>query len=136
MNISRTLLKNGIKEMISENEEYFKQNIEQALAVKLNDSIFAVRQEVANRLFEETQDTKPSEQLQEFVNFVETFKPGKFSFKDGSVLNITEKEKELLKDLFENLNAKNRDQMLNEIFASSLNFKQHIEFAQQTRKLQ
>lgn len=136
MNISRTLLKNGIKEMISENEEYFKQNIEQALAVKLNDSIFAVRQEVANRLFEETQDTKPSEQLQEFVNFVETFKPGKFSFKDGSVLNITEKEKELLKNLFENLNAKNRDQMLNEIFANSLNFKQHIEFAQLTRKLQ
>ena len=136
MNISRTLLKNGIKEMISENEEYFKQNIEQALAVKLNDSIFAVRQEVANRLFEETQDTKPSEQLEEFVNFVEKFKPGKFSFKDGSVLNITEKEKELLKDLFENLNAKNRDQMLNEIFANSLNFKQHIEFAQQTRKLQ
>ena len=136
MNISRTLLKNGIKEMISENEEYFKQNIEQALAVKLNDSIFAVRQEVANRLFEETQDTKASEQLEEFVNFVETFKPGKFSFKDGSVLNITEKEKELLKDLFENLNAKNRDQMLNEIFANSLNFKQHIEFAQQIRKLQ
>ena len=136
MNISRTLLKNGIKEMISENEEYFKQNIEQALAVKLNDSIFAVRQEVANRLFEETQDTKPSEQLEEFVNFVETFKPGKFSFKDGSVLNITEKEKELLKDLFENLNAKNRDQMLNEIFENSLNFKQHIEFAQQIRKLQ
>lgn len=136
MNISRTLLKNGIKEMISENEEYFKQNIEQALAVKLNDSIFAVRQEVANRLFEETQDTKPSEQLQEFVNFVQNFKPGKFSFKDSSILNITEKEKELLKDLFENLNAKNRDQMLNEIFASSLNFKQHIEFAQQTRKLQ
>ena len=136
MNISSTLLKNGIKEMISENEESFKQNIEQALAVKLNDSIFAVRQEVANRLFEETQDTKSSEQLQEFVNFVQNFKPGKFSFKDGSVLNITEKEKELVKDLFENLNAKNRDQMLNEIFASSLNFKQHIEFAQQTRKLQ
>ena len=136
MNISRTLLKNGIKEMISENEEYFKQNIEQALAVKLNDSIFAVRQEVANRLFEETQDTKASEQLEEFVNFVETFKPGKFSFKDGSVLNITEKEKELLKDLFQNLNAKNRDQMLTEIFANSLNFKQHIEFAQQIRKLQ
>jgi len=136
MNIARTLLKNGIKEIISENEEYFKQNIEQALAVKLNDSIFAVRQEVANRLFEETQDTKPSEQLQEFVNFIETFKPGKFSFKDGSVLNITEKEKELVKDLFENLNAKNRDQMINEIFNSTLNFKQHIEFAQQTRKLQ
>lgn len=136
MNIARTLLKNGIKEIISENEEYFKQNIEQALAVKLNDSIFAVRQEVANRLFEETQDTKPSEQLQEFVNFIETFKPGKFSFKDGSVINITEKEKELVKDLFENLNAKNRDQMINEIFNSTLNFKQHIEFAQQTRKLQ
>lgn len=136
MNISKTLLKNGIREMISENEEYFKQNIEQALAVKLNDSIFAVRQEVSNRLFEETIETKQTQELQEFVHFVETFKPGKFSFKDGSVLNITENEKELVKDLFENLNAKNRDQMLNEIFESSLNFKQHIEFAQQARKLQ
>lgn len=136
MNISRTLLKNGIKEMISENEGYFKQNIEQALAVKLNDSIFAVRQEVANRLFEEDNNTNNSKELLEFVDFVEKFKPGKFSFKDGSVLNITENEKELIKELFETLSAANRDRMLHEIFENSLNFKQHIEFAQQTRKLQ
>jgi hypothetical protein len=57
MNIAKTLLKNGIKEMISENEEYFKQNIEQALAVKLNDSIASVREEVSNRLFEKTETT-------------------------------------------------------------------------------
>jgi len=136
MNITRTLLKNGIKEMLSENEEYFKQNIEQALAVKLNDSIFSVRQEVSNRLFETNEETDNSIELQEFLNFMEKFESGRIILKDESVINITEKEKELIKNLFESLNVENRKKMTQEIFKDGPTLKQHIQFAQTTRNLQ
>jgi hypothetical protein len=136
MNITRTLLKNGIKEMLSENEEYFKQNIEQALAVKLNDSIFSVRQEVSNRLFETNEETDNSIELQEFLNFMEKFESGRIILKDESVINITEKEKELIKNLFESLNVENRKKMTQEIFKDGSTLKQHIQFAQTTRNLQ
>ena len=136
MNISKTLLKNGIKEILSENDNYFKTNIEQALAVKLNDSISSVREEVCSRLFEDTETIQSSSNLSEFINFIQSFKAGNFIFEDGSVINITENEKELVKNLFENLNTKNKNLMVNQLFTNSTTFKQHIEFAQQTRKLQ
>jgi len=136
MDISKTLLKNGIKEMLSENEAYFKQNIEQALAVKLNESIFSVREEVSNRLFENEQSTEETADLQKFIHFMENFEGGKVILKDNSVINITENEKELVKNLFESLNSENRKRMTQEIFNNTTTFKQHIKFAQETRKLQ
>jgi hypothetical protein len=135
MNIARTLLKNGIKEMISENEEYFKQNIEQALAVKLNDSIASVREEVSNRLFEKTETTDSTPELNGFLHFMENFEPGKIILKDQSLINITENEKELIKSLFESLNPENRKRMTKEIFENTASVRQHIEFAKQTRNL-
>ncbi len=122
--------------MLTENEEHFKQNIEQVLSIKLNDSIHAVRQEVSEKLFENSIETSNSNELNEFVNFIEKFTEGKYSLKDGSIINITENEKELIKNLFESLNAKNRSKMIQEIFNSGSVFKQHLEFAQQTRNLQ
>lgn len=136
MDISKTLLKNGIKEMLSENEAYFKQNIEQALAVKLNESIFSVREEVSNRLFENEESTEETPELQKFIHFMENFEGGKVILKDHSVINITENEKELVKNLFESLNSENRKRMTQEIFNNTKAFKQHIKFAQETRKLQ
>jgi|LakMenE18May11ns_1017448.scaffolds.fasta_scaffold9779550_3 hypothetical protein len=136
MDISKTLLKNGIKEMLSENEAYFKQNIEQALAVKLNESIFSVREEVSNRLFENEQSTEETPDLQKFIHFMENFESGRVILKDNSVINITENEKELVKNLFESLNSENRKKMTQEIFNNTTTFKQHIKFAQETRKLQ
>lgn len=133
--ITQILLKNGIKEMLSENEEHFKQNIEQALAVKLNDSIAEVRHSVSNRLFENESLTSNDKDLNEFVNFIQNFKPGKYTFKDSTNLNITEKEMVLVKNLFESLSPKNRINMSKEVLGSLKNFRQHVEFAERTKEL-
>jgi len=133
--ITQILLKNGIKEMLSENESHFKQNIEQALAVKLNDSIAEVRHSVSNRLFENESLTTNDKDLQEFVNFIQNFKPGKYTFKDSTNLNITEKEMVLVKNLFESLSPKNRINMSKEVLGSLKNFRQHVEFAERTKEL-
>lgn len=129
MDISKLLLKNGIKEMVSENETYFKNNIEKVLALKLNDSIFSVRESVCAKLFEENKTVENSENLYQFINFVTNFKPGNFLFEDGSVININEKEKELVKKLFESLNSENKTKMIQEIFKNGSVFKQHVSFA-------
>ena len=133
--ITQILLKNGIKEMLSENEEHFKQNIEQALAVKLNDSIAEVRHSVSNRLFENESLTSNDKDLNEFVNFIQNFKPGKYTFKDSTNLNITEKEMVLVKNLFESLSPKNRINMSKEVLSNLKNFRQHVEFAERTKEL-
>lgn len=133
--ITQILLKNGIKEMLSENESHFKQNIEQALAVKLNDSIAEVRHSVSNRLFENESLTSNDKDLQEFVTFIQNFKPGKYTFKDSTNLNITEKEMVLVKNLFESLSPKNRINMSKEVLGSLKNFRQHVEFAERTKEL-
>jgi hypothetical protein len=67
---------------------------------------------------------------------MENFEGGKVILKDNSVINITENEKELVKNLFESLNSENRKKMTQEIFNNTTTFKQHIKFAQETRKLQ
>lgn len=136
MNLTKILLKNGIKEMLSENEEHFEKNIQQALSLKLNDCIFSVRKEVSNRLFENNETTIKTPELLEFIDFINKFTPGNFLFKDGSVININEKEKDLVKNLFESLNTENRKLFTQEIFKNGLAFKQHIELAKQTGKLQ
>lgn len=135
-NTTKVLLKNGINEMLSENGEYFKQNIEQALAVKLNDSINTVRQSVSQRLFDTETLTENNQDIQNFISFFENFREGKYSFKDGSVINITENEKDKVKDLFESLNPNNRTYMAQEIFQTITKFKQHVEFATKVRNLQ
>lgn len=122
--------------MISENEDYFKKNITDALAVKLNDCIFAVRQDVSNRLFEHTESTPETAEIVEFVSFVNSFQPGKFKFKDDSIINITENEVKGLTVLFESLNAANKLKMAQDIFNTSNTFKQHVDFAQRIKGLQ
>jgi CTP-dependent riboflavin kinase len=136
MTLTKILLKNGIKEMISENEDHFKKNIEYALSLKLNDSIREVKNTVSEKLFENHAFTKNSEELQEFIKFTQEAGQGKAIFQDGSLLNITEKQIELVKSLFESLNAKNRTHMVKEVLQSSTKFKQHVNFAEKIKGLQ
>jgi hypothetical protein len=136
MTLTKILLKNGIKEMISENEDHFKKNIEYALSLKLNDSIREVKNTVSEKLFENHTFTNNSEELQEFLKFAQEAGEGKAIFQDGSLLNITEKQIELVKSLFECLNPKNRAHMVKEVLQSSAKFKQHVEFAEKIKGLQ
>ena len=125
MDTTRLLLQNGIKSMLVEEQSDFQQNITQALALKLNDSISTIRKSVTERIFEKSETTETSLELNEFLNFINSF--------EGSNINITENEMENIKKLFESLNPTNRQLMVSEIFKSPATFKQHLNFASSTK---
>lgn len=134
-NTNKILLKNGIFEMLSENEENFKNSIAQVLAIKLNDSMTLVREEVSKNLLNSEAYTTDSQNIKHFVEFVESQVSGKFICQDGSNINITENDVEKLKNLFESLNPENREKMAKDVFKTSTSFRQHVEFAKNTKEL-
>lgn len=119
--------------MLVEEQTDFQQNITQALALKLNDSISTIKKSVTERIFEKSETTETSLELNEFLNFINFFEEGKYTFQDGSNINITENEMENIKKLFESLNPTNRQLMVSEIFKSPATFKQHLNFATSTK---
>jgi hypothetical protein len=127
--INKTLLKNGIRGMISENEGYFKENVIKTLSYKLNESLKEVRHAIGQSVFMEEDITKNTKEVQNLVNFCESFKPGKYKFKDDFVLNITESDIENVKWLFEHLGSDARQKMAGNLFKSPSDFKQHVEFS-------
>jgi hypothetical protein len=129
------LLKHGIQGLISENEEFFKKNITQALALKLHESVAEIKTDVAKSLLDKQYVTRPSTEITEFVEFLNKFQGGTYKFKNGSSINITESEIQLLKQLFESLNPNNRQKMVSEILTDGAAFKQHIEFSQKAKRL-
>lgn len=133
--ITSLLLKHGIEGLLSENQDFFKQNITQALALKLNESVAEVKNSVSKNLLHNNQTTAESPELSEFLNFVESFKPGIYKFKNGSSINITDSEMEMLKSLFESLNPENRQKMVSEILQDGTSFKNHLTFSQKVKKL-
>lgn len=136
MNPSKILLKNGIREMVSENEANFKTNIEQALALKLNNSIQEARESFANKILVKDGITPETNELKEFLDFIQNAGPGKIIFQDDSVININDLELEKIKNLFESLNPKNRIIMAQEILKNAKSFKEHIQFAEKVKGLQ
>ena len=134
-NTTSLLLKHGIEGLLEENENYFQNNIAQVLAIKLNESFSEIKETVSkNLLFTETV-TDNSAELNEFLNFVDNFKPGNYKFKNGSSINITESDMNLLTNLFEALNPQNRQIMVSKIFTDGAKFKQHLTFSQKVNKL-
>jgi len=134
-NVTTLLLKHGIEGLISENEDFFKQNITQALAMKLNESVIETKKMVVKNLLIKESFSNNTPELQEFVNFVDKFRSGSYTFKNGSSINITESEISSLKELFESLNPINRQKMVQEIFVDSSSFKQHLNFSQKVKHL-
>jgi hypothetical protein len=133
--LTKILLKNGIKGMLSENESYFKENIVQTLSFKLNASIQEATLALSENLLVSETTTPEAQSLTNFVIFLESFKPGKFKFKDDGVINITESDIKNLKNLFEGLNTKNRLKLTKDIFKSPTHFRQHIEFSKSAKGL-
>lgn len=133
MDTTRLLLQNGIKSMLVEEDADFQQNITQALALKLNDSISTIKKAVSEKIFEKSESTESSLELNEFLEFINSFKEGKYTFQDGSNININESQIESIKKLFESLNSTNRQLMVCEIFKSPATFKQHLDFATSTK---
>ena len=133
--ISKILLKNGIFEMINENEDHFKQNITHSLSLKLNSFIEETKKEIYENLFFDPQTTKKTKQIEYFVSFLECFEPGNFMFKDGSSINITEEDMKEIIGLFEQLNTEKRQIMVSDLFESSSKFKSNLNFAKKVKGL-
>lgn len=135
MDSTKILLTNGIKSIIFDGEDHFQKSITEALALKLNNSFQVVRKSFSSKLFEESFETSQSSELTEFLSFCDNFIPGVHSFQDGSVLNITENDLNVLKNLFESLNIENRKKMIQEIFKDKNTFRQHVEFGNSSKGL-
>jgi hypothetical protein len=135
METTRVLIKNGIESILYENDENFKQNIVSSLSMKLNYFIEDARSIVKKDLLKSMKITESTNEIKYFISFYEQFKPGKFSFQDGSVINITEENMQSIRNLFESLNPDSRQQMASEIFENAQSFEKHISFANQIKEL-
>jgi hypothetical protein len=131
----KNLLENGIKGLANLEEDYFKENITHAIAFKLNESMKEVYEDSLKNLFYREENTNPTTEILEFIDFVQNFREGKYKFKNNSVLNINESQMQSLKELFDFLSPKNRETMAKEIFEDSNNFKGHLEFYNQVKGL-
>lgn len=134
-NITALLLKNGIEGLMVKNENHFRQNINHALALKLNESFSEIKENVSKKLLYVETQTANTPELKEFLEFVQNFNPGNYKFKNGFSINITESDMKLLTNLFESLSPGNRQIMVSEIFTDGNKFKQHITFSQKVKQL-
>jgi hypothetical protein len=132
---TKLLLKHGVRSLLAENNNFFKQNIIQTLAIKLDKTVKESKNLVERKLFQRDTITENTEELREFLDFINNFKGGVYNFKNGSSINITESEIQSLKQLFESLNPQNRQKMISEIFEDGIKFKEHINFSQKVMKL-
>jgi hypothetical protein len=132
---TKLLLKHGVRSLLAENNNFFKQNIIQTLAIKLDKTVKESKNLVERKLFQRDTITENTEELREFLDFIDNFKGGVYNFKNGSSINITESEIQSLKQLFESLNPQNRQKMISEIFEDGIKFKEHINFSQKVTKL-
>jgi hypothetical protein len=132
---TKLLLKHGVRSLLAENNNFFKQNIIQTLAIKLDKTVKESKNLVERKLFQRDTITENTEELREFLDFIDNFKGGVYNFKNGSSINITESEIQSLKQLFESLNPQNRQKMISEIFEDGIKFKEHINFSQKAMKL-
>lgn len=134
-NITKILLKNGIFEMMNENDEYFKKNIHHSLTLKMNDFLTATKKEIQeNMLFDET-TTKESPQIKYFQSFVEAFEPGNFNFQDGTIINITKEDMKDIVGLFEQLNPEKRQLLASDLFESGEKFQNNLNFAKKVKEI-
>jgi hypothetical protein len=127
-NTVKILLKNGLMGLANLDEEYFKQNVTTAIALKLNENLKEIYLESNKNLLFSDKTTETNKLLEEFVNFVDNFKEGKYKFKNNSTLNITESQVDTVKKLFDSLSPNSRNIMVKEIFEDSQKFKEHIDF--------
>ncbi len=132
---TQILLKHGVENLILENHEFFKQNITQALALKLHESFKEIKKNITEKLLTTEKETQNTSELKEFVEFINFFSPGIYKFKNGSSINISESDMQSLKSLFEALSPENRKNMVSQIFEDGTTFKQHINFSQKVKQL-
>lgn len=140
MKISNMMLKNGFYYLINENEDQFKKSLIDVLSFKLNESIDYLHFQFKKSLLKDNkvQITDDTKEMKDFISFIESYDPmvsSKIKLKNDSVINITESDMEAIKGLFDSLNPKNRQQMVEQIFQDKVSLEQHIDFYKKVKVL-
>ena len=137
-NLPNLILKNGIKNLLEENDSSFKKSLVDCLSIKLNTAIKEVESEFKTKIFESKEETKATPEILEFANFVENYnskRNNRLKLKNQSYINISEQELKSLVGLFECLSASNRQKMLEEILESPAKLKSNIEFYEKAKAI-
>ena len=135
-NIENSILRNGIKTLIEEDDTSFKKSLVRCLSLKLNTAIKEVQKDFAEKLFEENQPMESIPEVEYFVSFVENYDPktnNRLKLKNQSYINITESELKILTSLFDSLSTKNKKTMVMEILSSPSKIRKNIEFYKKAR---
>jgi hypothetical protein len=139
MSYAKNIIQRGISELVSRNDELFKQNLMYALSFKLNESIETTKIETQNKIFKSVPvSTNITEDVAIFLNFLNSYKiqpTDKILLKNNDVININESEIKSIQMLFEQLSPQNREKMAETIFNDTETFKQHLNFYKETQEL-
>jgi hypothetical protein len=136
-NISNTLLKNGLQNLIYEDDEAFKKSLIDTLSLKLNDAIADVEKSFKSEMMYETEKFEESEDVKSFIKFIENYDPklnNSLVLKDNCKIHIKENEFDAIKKLFDSLNPKNRKTLVETSLKSVSSFKQNVDFYLNARK--
>lgn len=136
--LNSIILKNGIKALMTENEEAFKKSLINSLSLKLNSAISEVETSYKQKMMFMEEQTKDSDDIKYFINFVENYDSkikNKLKLKNESLINITESELDSLKYLFNTLNAGNREKMVEQILSTPNGLKNTLQFYNKAKGL-
>jgi hypothetical protein len=129
--LSSLILKQGIKDLLLEEDSAFKKSLTDCLSLKLNYALSEVNEQLHNNFFNKTEITESNEDLNYFIEFIEKYDSkfnNRLKLKNESYININESDFEALTKLFDSLSPKNRKFMLEEILQTPHKLKKHLEF--------
>ena len=128
---SDIVLRSGIQSLIYESDGAFKKSLINTLSFKLNEAIKDVKQSFASSLFHKETKTNATPEIEYFINFVENYDSktnNLLKLKNHSSINIKDHELEILKEMFDCLNIKNRQLMVEELLKNENGIKKQITF--------
>jgi hypothetical protein len=137
MDLSTKILKNGIKNLLEDEDVAFKKSLSDCLSFKLNEAINEVKLNLKEKLFVNEEVTKESEELKYFIEFVTKYDPkinNKIKLKNQSYVSLTESEFNDLVSLFDGLSPSNRQIMLENILNTPHQLKSNIIFYKNYKK--
>lgn len=131
MDLSTKILKNGIQNLLEDEDQAFKKSLSDCLSFKINEAINEVKENLNEKFFVNESVTEESDELKYFIEFVEKYDSklnNKIKLKNQSYLSLTEGEFKDLVNLFDSLSSKNRQIMLEDILSTPHQLKSNINF--------
>ena len=128
---SDIVLRSGIQSLIYESDGAFKKSLINTLSFKLTEAIKDIKQSFASNLFHKEIKTEVTPEIEYFINFVENYNSktnNLLKLKNQSSINIKDHELEILKEMFDCLNVKNRQLMVEELLKNETGIKKQITF--------